>query len=135
MQAMVQGVERRARERYRCGGRVEIPRSYSCVPLYGVVVDLSEGGCGICIPSGADFEPDENDAACEVELRFKTSYLSFRAKGTIQSTHRHAGFGGVVVGLRFTTMSARGRGDVAAFLRDREDAGQTRTAAREMAFA
>ncbi len=113
------GMERRAAKRYRCGGRVEIPRSYSRVPLYGVVVDVSPAGCGICMPGGVEFDAEDADE-CVVELRFKSSYFAFRAKGEVCSLYQHREFGGAVVGVRFTELTARGRGDILAFIEDQE---------------
>ena len=113
----MQDTERRAAKRYRCSGRVEIPRSYTSVPLFGVLLDVSATGCGVCVPSGVDFEAGEE---CWVELKFKSSYMTFRAVGAVRTQRRHAQYGGAMLGFEFVEMTSRGRADVAAFLRDQE---------------
>ena len=128
-------MERRGAKRYKCGGRVEIPRVYSRVPLFGIVVDVSEQGCGICLPTGAEFDETEADGD-EVELRFKSSYLAFSAKASVKSCYRHREFGGPVLGVRFTELTARGRADIAEFIRDQEEISAARSGAgRVLAFA
>ncbi len=115
MKAIERCSERRAAKRYQCSGRVEIPRSYTSVPLFGILLDVSAMGCGICVPSGADFEGEEE---CWVELKFKSSYMTFRAVGAVRSQHQHQQFGGAMLGFEFVEMTARGKADIAAFLRD-----------------
>ena len=112
-------VERRRARRYSCCGRVEIPLVYSRVPLYGMVLDMSALGCGICLPTGTEFVPGEE--ACLVEVWFKTSYFSFRAMGAVRSQHRHGMYDGAMLGLEFVRLSGRARADIAAFIRDQEE--------------
>lgn len=131
MQFMEQGAERRTMKRYRCSGRVEIPRSYTSVPLYGILMDVSATGCGICVPTGADFEAEEE---CWVELKFKSSYMTFRAVGAVRSQHQHQKFGGAMLGFEFVEMTSRGKADIAAFLHDQQPA-ELANGARELAYA
>ena len=55
-----------------------------------------------------------------MERKFKTSYLTFRAVGAVRCMYAHAVYGGAVVGFEFVEMTARGRADIAAFIRDQE---------------
>ena len=111
--------ERRRTRRYRCSGRVEIPLGYSRVPLHGMVLDMSPAGCGICVPAGTDFVEGEEE--CTVEVRFRTSYFSFRAVGVVRSQYRHAAYGGAMLGVEFVGLNARARADIAEFVRDQQD--------------
>ncbi len=111
--------ERRRTRRFRCCGRVELPLLYSRVPLYGMVLNISPAGCGICLPTGTEFVP--GDEECLVEVRFKTSYFSFRAVGAVRAQYRHGTYDGAMLGLEFVRLNARARADIAEFIRDQED--------------
>ena len=114
--------ERRKAKRYRTNGKVEIPRAVTSIPMQGVLVDVSEWGCRVCVPAGIDFEASDLDSeALWLELNFRTSYLSFRAVAAVRSLTKSWGSDEAVLGLEFVDLHVRARGDVAALIRDQEE--------------
>lgn len=111
--------ERRSAKRYRCCGRVEIPGSLSARALRGVVVDVSLSGYAICLSPEIrlELEPGEE---CFVELKFATSYLTFRAVGAVRSCECGVAADAVKLGVSFVGLNERGRADIGALIRDQE---------------
>ncbi len=111
--------ERRRTRRYRTCGRVEIPLVYARVPLYGMVLDISPAGCGICLPTGTGFVAMDEEYL--VEVRFRTNYFTFRAVGAVRSQYRNGTYDGAMLGLEFVRLNARARLDIAQFIRDQDE--------------
>ena len=115
-------MERRRTKRYRTHGRIEIPRAFSRVPMQGIVVDVSERGCRVCVPAGVDFDANDlRDEELWLEVKFRTHYLAFRAVAAVRSLTTSPGFSEAVLGLQFVDLHARARGDIAALIQDQEE--------------
>ena len=74
------------------------------------------------MPAGVDFDAsDLLDQELWLEIKFRTSYLSFCAVGAVRSLTTCSGFAEAVLGLQFIDLHSRARGDIAALLRDQEE--------------
>lgn len=109
--------ERRGQERYACRGRVEVPRRFRSKPEFGVVLDLSLSGCAVRFNTQSSLAPEPEEL---LELKFATSYFSFRAVGAVRNSCLNRVASRIVVGFRFLNLNARGRADILAFMRDQE---------------
>ncbi len=115
-------MERRRVKRYRTHGRIEIPRAFHCMPMSGTVMDVSEAGCRVCVPGGVDFDAEDlRDQELWLEVKFRTSYLTFRAVAAVRSLTTCAGFAEASLGLQFIDLHTRARTDIAALIRDQEE--------------
>lgn len=85
-------------------------------------MDVSEHGCRVCVPGGVDFNAkDLRDDELWLEVKFRTSYLTFRAVAAVRSLTTFHGFAEAVLGLQFIGLHGRARADIAALIRDQEE--------------
>ena len=114
-------MERRKVKRYRTHGKIEIPRAFSRVPMAGIVMDVSEAGCRVCVPTGVDFDTEDLREELWLEVNFRTSYLTFRAVAAVRSLTTYPGFAEATLGLEFIDLHTRARSDIASLIRDQQE--------------
>ncbi len=108
----MRGPERRQQKRYHCCGPVKIVHPQSRVEVPATIQDISLTGCSLRLRHADWYDTDS-----DVELNFKTSYLTFRAIGSVRDFAEQD----LLVRIRFVHLNERGWSDILGFIRDQGD--------------
>ena len=105
--------EKRQTKRYRFRGDAKVRQLETELALTGRILDLSERGCLLQMPSLSDFAIDTL-----VDMSVNTGWVSFRALGSV----RHINLNHWRIGISFVKLTRRGEAELLELISDLEKA-------------
>jgi len=105
--------EKREAKRYRFRGDAKVRQLETELALTGRIIDLSQRGCLLQMPSLSDYAVDTL-----VDMSVNTAWVSFRALGSV----RHINLNHWRIGISFVKLTRRGEAELLELIGDLEKA-------------